>query len=520
MNENLGTIIYLLKGCPLDNNYEHTIYFETWSEQQRYFSGLENKFLTGHTYQRVASNKIRVQINADELIGYNYLMFKNPRQGNKWYYCFITEPAAYINEVTSEITYEVDVMQTWAFDYNLRECFVEREHPEHDTMGGNLVPENLECGEFKLYPVNAPDPSRPVVTPFKSFKIGILASIDKEYNQAEGGNYASMYSGLRVLTFDTAQEANNFIKWATSKNLAESIVGVYMIPSIFEPGTPTQGKPGGAHLGVNQHIKKKLDTLDGYKPRNNKLFTMPYNGIMVTNNAGKVVQYGYEYFYPYPSVVPNDNIVLAVASSGVNCPEYVLYPWFYKGLDYNYNERITLTDTPQCGFNVDTFRAWLAQHQFAISSDTLVNVGKIVGGLASSNPIGAGVALSGVHGIYNQVKNVQEHSLLAPTAVGNTGGGAVNINSGHFGFDIYYYTITAEFAKIIDDYFTMYGYQTNRVKVPNTHVRPNWTYTKTVNCLIVGDVPADAASKICNNFNNGITFWKNGNNIGDYSLPN
>ena len=73
---------------------------------------------------------------------------------------------------------------------------------------------------------------------------------------------------------------------------------------------------------------------------------------------------------------------------------------------------------------------------------------------------------------------------------------------------------------MIDDYFNMYGYAVKRVKHPNFSSRPHWNYVKTVGCYLIGDVPADDAKKLCSIYDHGITFWKNGDEIGNYSLDN
>ena len=80
--------------------------------------------------------------------------------------------------------------------------------------------------------------------------------------------------------------------------------------------------------------------------------------------------------------------------------------------------------------------------------------------------------------------------------------------------------VQPEIAKTIDDFFTEYGYATKRVKKPNINVRPHWTYTKTIGCNLKGNAPADDLKAIKDIFDNGITFWKNGDEIGNYSLDN
>ena len=81
-------------------------------------------------------------------------------------------------------------------------------------------------------------------------------------------------------------------------------------------------------------------------------------------------------------------------------------------------------------------------------------------------------------------------------------------------------TIKPEIAKTIDDYFDKFGYATRRIKKPNRNARPYWTYTKTIGCTIIGSVPCDDMKKICSIYDNGITFWNDGNNVGNYDLDN
>lgn len=73
----------------------------------------------------------------------------------------------------------------------------------------------------------------------------------------------------------------------------------------------------------------------------------------------------------------------------------------------------------------------------------------------------------------------------------------------------------------IDKYFTMFGYSTAKVKVPNICVRTRFTYTKTANCtLINNDIPVSDTDKIESIFNNGIRFWKDKSTFGNYTDDN
>ena len=81
-------------------------------------------------------------------------------------------------------------------------------------------------------------------------------------------------------------------------------------------------------------------------------------------------------------------------------------------------------------------------------------------------------------------------------------------------------SVTAQQAKIIDDYFDMFGYATRRLKVPNRNARPHWNYVKTVSCNIHGSIPAGDMDRICEIYDKGITFWRDGNEVGHYELDN
>ena len=518
------TYIKLIKNCPLDDTYDHTIYFNNESEQVNYFKNtLDGITFAKQSYQRYDSGVLHIQEKAERLYSCNYLMFQNTAFGNKWFYAFVNK-VEYVNNVSSKVYYTIDVMQTWFFEYTLQKSLVEREHPLTDAVGENLVPENLETGEYVFNKAQYSNQSAEV-TPFKRFSICIMATFDDKFSPAQGGYYGRSYSGLRLNVFDSANAANTFIAEATKENLADGIVAVFMIPTAFIPGDPKDNYPT-TYSGYKEEIRIK-DRIGNYIPKNNKLLTHPYNFIMVTNNQGESNEFRYEYFYKPDSVteVSSGFVGFHVNASRCNTYEYSISPFYYKGLEENPMERVVISNTPQCAYNVDTFKAWLAQNKHSLYTEFSNNseIGSITTALAfaTGNPVGAvGAGLSQLAKTHSLLAKVEDHSSLPPTAKGHTGAGTLNINTGIFGFTIYYASITEEFARIIDDFFTVYGYATNKVKVPNTHSRPHWNYVKTANCVATGGVPADDMKKICSIYNNGITFWKNGNEIGNYSLDN
>ena len=85
---------------------------------------------------------------------------------------------------------------------------------------------------------------------------------------------------------------------------------------------------------------------------------------------------------------------------------------------------------------------------------------------------------------------------------------------------IYHVNIEKQFAKIIDDYWFMYGYPIHALHVPNLHARETFTYIKTQGVNVNSVVENMYLREIKQMFDAGITFWTNGDRIGEYGRSN
>lgn len=531
------TYIRLIKNCPLDKTYDHTIYFETPKKQEDYFKiELQGIPFTKQSYQRYDKGVLHIQEKAENLYDCNYLMFQNTAFGNKWFYAFVTS-IEYVNNVSSRITYEIDVMQTWFFDYTIADSFVEREHSLTDNIGDNLVPESLETGEFFIEKIDVPN------CPFTAGKYHVIVVQGTNKMQVDGEYKAvvsNVFSGLDFTRYATPSEAYDALKKINVDGKSDGVVAVFMIPSIFWGGNSViDFSAKNIVLDVSSGLDNPYsDTFGGYAPKNNKLFTAPYFGLIGTSSSGDEHRYAYEYF-------KNPNLPMFGMSFSVGAsPEAVITPYDYKGVtDANYNEEMMCKDFPQCAYATDTFKAYIAQ-----------NTGRLLAGLGSqalntanaqgrylnawNNPrISMGqtqqVGMEGASDlasyIFNTVGTLRDISILPPKVRGS-GASYINYTRNTVGFMFYKYKVRREFAEIIDGYFNMFGYATNRVKEPNRNSRPHWNYVKTRGCVlhsgievdgvIRGGLPADDLAKLHSIYDNGITFWKHGAEVGDYSLDN
>lgn len=519
-----NTVIRILKNCPLDNTYQHTIFMGTESGQVDYFKKLTKYTLDKQSYQRVQKGKMRVAINAENLYDCNYLMFQNSSFGMKWFYAFI-KSVEYVNNVTSEIEFEIDVMQTWFFEHAIQPCFVEREHTMDDTVGANTVPENLEFGEYVADDFDGTGILGPT-------SIVIAATFRQDglnLTDADGRVYAGIYSGVYFNVFPYTSEgvrnASALISLASVKGKDDGIVSVFLIPTamITEPGgTGALSSLGEPPKNYEISKTKQLSTIGGYTPKNKKLFIYPYNFLYVTNLQGTAVAYQYEYF-------TGDMCTFGLTGDFTCNPGVILYPTNYKGVPANYDEKISMNGWPQCTYNTDVFKAWLAQNSASVGVSTVGGaMGSIAGGVMgaalASTPIGAVAAVVGAGigvatSIAGTLAQVYEKSIMPRQSHGSLGGTTLAA-TGLLDFAFMHKHIKPEFASIIDNYFSMYGYATHKVKIPNRAGRPHWNFVKTKGAILKGSVPADDMNKLVNIYDNGITFWRSGDNIGNYALDN
>lgn len=523
------TKVRMLHGVPLDPTYRDTLYWNNLSSQTAYFESKSKYGFDYLTYQRQQS-KIRLPYSADLVYDCNYVMYQNESYSDKWFYGFITS-IEYVNDNACDVHFEIDVLQTWFFEFSLQYCFVEREHSITDNPGDNLVPESFDLGDY-VY-------DTPLIPSGNTSKCIVVCSTfnnDLELSDADGVLTNGVYSGLAYNVYELGEtpssitdaivQVNAFLEDAVTNNKAEGIVSIFMCPFSLTINSDDRLSPTQA----NFNLPTRINLISGYLPRNKKLLTYPYNFIYVTNNQGNSANYHYEYF-------TNPEQPTATISGSLTCnPEMILWPNNYKGVADNSNEMITVSGFPQCAYNIDSFKAWLAQTaaslpSIALSTASSIGSTTIAGakmGAIAGGPVGAaaGAALGAGAGVGSAINNIAqivakgyETSTRPPQAAGNAASGtafACNLNT----FYAYRTQIRAEFARIIDNFFDMFGYATNRVKIPNRSSRPHWNYVKTQKCMISGNLPAEAIAKIREIHDAGITYWKNPSEVGDYSLNN
>ena len=521
-----------LTDVPWTNTYTDVLTFDKIEDQTNYFLSIIKKTFGNYVYLKKDS-AIKVEGNIDDLIMYNYLFYKNPTT-NKYYYCFITN-MEYISENTTKIYFETDVWQTWGFNLNYKKCFVERCHVTDDTIGANTVPEGLETGEYVCNAHVIDDHMSDTLNDL-TYVVSMavdMSTIDlaaKTISPAGMHKYNGIISGTMYYRYDFTGLISTVLEELTELNQLSAINGMFMAPKELAPYGSTAEKlnqipeSNTAQSYTNTIVKQT--TLNGYTPRNNKLLCHPYNYLLVSNNQGTSEILHYEDFST-SSCNFKINMALTPGCS------IRMVPLNFKGISENDDYAINMGKLPICSYNVDMYTNWLTQNSVNTPAGTItsdqVNIGNSFGGgmlnmlgsALSLNPSGLlNSASSTFTNTFNAVLENKQHNMLSGISQGNLNSGDVCTSTGTNTYHFYKMSVRKEFAKIIDNYFDMFGYKVNRIQPLTINSRPNWNYVKTINCNLSGNIPEMDINKIKDIFNNGCTFWHNINTMFDYSQNN
>ena len=520
--------LYLCK-TPLKNDYKNQLTFANANAQLTYFNSTIQHTFDNYTYIK-KDNVVQVGANIDEIIDCNYLFYKNTGFTNKWYFCFITN-MEYVNENCTRITFETDCYQTWLFQINYNRCFVEREHVNNDTVGLHTVPENLETGEYicnEHYKDTTMDN-------YASDLCFVMASTSKTVageakdTVAPSQIYNGIYTGLTYYQYEATTAIDTILEIFAKAGKTDAINGIFMAPKWLAPlraGTIyREVDPSNAPLSFNINVTKQT-TLNGYTPKNNKLKCFPYNYLLVSNNIGQNAILHYEKFSGNDATFSVKGVLNPGCSVNIT-------PTNYNGSASSDNDAITLGKFPICNFQNDMYTNWLTQNSINVLGNTITSDDINIAGSALSatagtitnvavgNYAGAGMSVaSGFAGIAGAVMQQKQHNMISPTVNGQLNSADVNVASGNNTFHFYKMSVKAEYARIIDNYFSMFGYKVNDVKVPNITGRQNWNYVKTINCNFSGNIPQTDLNIIKTMFDNGVTLWHNPSTIYDYSKSN
>lgn len=351
-----NTEILILQGVPLSKTYEHTVRYNDANAQYNGFYAYKKYTLNNYSYQRTGLGTIRVNLPFASLYNCNYMMFKNNSYENKWFYAFITGCGYVSNEVT-EVYYEIDVMQTFCYDYTFRQCFIERAHEETDIIYDNTQPEGLELGPD--YRINSNHSANLVSSSQNNKKFLIIATTNQSGVKPSGSVVGNTVYVLSRILCTGVNDVIKTVQAFIDNGIAQNIIGVYTLPDISDPSVTFT----------------RYNKIDGYTPKNMKLYSYPFSFIEMNNRTGDSLELKYECFYKRTSLEHISSLTEALKFQCFTnysiLPDAKLIPCNYlKGntdgqyvADLTYGYMIGYSLFPQGAISDDSFKVWLAQNQ-------------------------------------------------------------------------------------------------------------------------------------------------------------
>lgn len=508
----------------ITKDYNDTLYFATMAQKDAYFGNINRlAHVDNCYYARDNRGFVRVELPMNTLIHAQYMRFKNTSFENRWWYAFVDD-VIYVNNNTTEVQFTLDPMMSWMGSFTIAQCFVERQHSTVDYIGSNVIPEPVTYNEPVIR-------SRTLGSITGGFGVVLFmahhetAWIDPSLNMRllQPTKIGGIYNGLDMIYCADATALQFVLDTLTTENWINEVVAIKMLPMNFEPPASTVGNLVSVHYDAT----KPYTDISGYTPKNNKLFTYPYNYLLVDNSEGQQNVFKYELFGQVP---PNQNNYTSYSFDAYGAwqsdMQLILVPSGYNGSGYgNFEERIGMQDFPSCSWNVDTYKASLAQKESNLPARLLSSALSAVGtSVLRPTTTQHATSIAASEGV-NAISDILASKILPPnmpTLVkgSQAGNPLLGFTPTNKDFVFLEMNINAQDAQIIDNYFTMFGYADNTVHTPNMHARPHWTFVKTRDCKIDCNCPASDADRIEEIFNRGIRFWVDHTEIGNYSLNN
>lgn len=554
--------LYLLTNVELDPDYNYTLDFENATTQQNYFmSKVDSVFGINEGYSFIRENQtLKVYAKVEDLKGVNYLMFKN---NQKWFYAFV-ERKEYVAESVTRLSFKIDVMQTFMFDYEMQESFIDREHQDRFSADGkpiyNLQEENLNIGtEYN-------QKAKQTFKQSKDTNYYLIIAKDNIFSQVmnDSGNWveaSANLSGTKINSYRTGL----FVYIATTggfsafqcnatkvtDNLDPSIWNIIENPNVlcvklikYLPKiTRFEVRDGGQTLytGTWERVAivknttrlqpkafylknvtlNEWETLSFTKDNpvahtnineapqieaETKLFTAPYNLFRL--------QYDNEFVELKRENFSSDNIDVNLYQSVSPNGRKMVIPQNYNNAENDIFDGKPLISSHDMNLRTDAWEQYVLNNKASINGGLAVSggqtlasmgLGLLTGGLGFA--VAGAQALSFGGQVANEMLKRQDIKNQPDEVRVSADDTFLKLTIGEFYFNLINYEIKPQFKQAIFKYFTHFGYKCNDFKKPNLKSRYYFNYIKTIGVNIKTNIDSEYKNELMRIFNQGVTIW-------------
>lgn len=541
----MNSKIILVKNIHIDRQYTNVLSYteaqmlELCRSQEHIVAQAENYSFLRNT------GTIMAGFTYAQCLQANYIAFQNPDYSNKWFFAWIDD-VIYKGDKNTEITFTIDAWSTWFDKWNKKVCFINRQHVNNDAIGLHTIPENLDVGEV----IEEQETEDESYGNEYGYYVGVLSNWEikdgSDGTEVSSSNKGRQNAGISVYdntVFGEKLYLFNITSLSSFTNLAlfllrtnadghiEDVKNIFIIPNLaitqsqLVQHNATVGEQSFNWYTLNYNITptkfnttiNKRHNFSDFNPKNNKCFVYPYNYLFVSNNNGSNNIYKYEDFTSENCVFENQ-FSIAIGGSGR------LVPKNYKNMNTNDDEALPTGKYPTCGWSSDAFTNWLTQNGVNLVASITLTAGGVATAIATGGatlPIVAGAITSVAGTVAGTIGQFNQASLMPNIAGGQATGDvlwACNRNK----FTFREMRAKTEYLRIVDDYFTRFGYAIKSLELPNITGRRYWNYVEigASEEIGYGEVPSKYMDMINNACRRGVTIWHNHANVGNYSLNN
>lgn len=273
-----------------------------------------------------------------------------------------------------------------------------------------------------------------------------------------------------------------------------------------------------------------------------KLYMYPYSMIVMTDFKGNRVEIRPEYL----GLISNNKNLNVTARGSIGPNSKVVYSvdnYLNNNLAsgdqalQSYENALVKNNTDNLAIVTDYLSAYMQGNRNSIQNDRksivangiLDGIGGTVGAVASAsqgNLVGTISSITQVgKGVENSALKMQAINAKIkdignmPPQLQQMGDDVqYDYGNGYKGIYIQWVQLTEEYQGYLENFFNMYGYKCNQIKLPNLTTRQNWNYIQTQDCVITGNFNNEDLVEIKSIFDKGITLWHTDN--WDYTQAN
>lgn len=515
-------MIQLIKAFPYDNSYDYIKMFGSKAEQEEFFNTLFTINIDDNNYIK-EHKSFNVAYNYDFLVtqGINYIRFNN---GFKDIFAFIVKKE-YVSEDVTRLIFEIDVIQTYMFDFHLKKSFIERKVCNVDEIVD--FDEGLEMGEHRIVSETVVYEKDCVYfamfTGFKDyivdekgfdFKSFPMSSTSRPITNIDGIEYPLLFMPLN-------ENKATFTNYLLDH---ESLVGIVRLPKCTY-STTTMGIP---------YLKKEGGKLTSTFLGDLK-FAHNIKSVTIQGGSVSVPKATLTDFYPYtyyvltdgetePLIMQPQYLQSSVTIKGKTAishePVERFYPSYYKGSTDGTVYNITNSNAMMLPIGRNTGLETLSANSSSLKQqeqsalyNALIGYGATAIGMGASaltgNIVGMGMsALTGIQTATSSYNNIQglmarkQDMLLTPSSIKSFGTPSTRNSFNTNKVKVLKYTIDDKYKERINNFIYRYGNKYNNYATIN--IRAYKGYIKYNGVNISTNIDNEMTLRLKNIFERGV----------------